>query len=97
VNCKFVSCLAVLRDAVLFFHVGSKGNNICDAVWMEPHCSVSREVTGEVRCCAAGLRRELHLSLHGTDVLQQLWVRENVERGLVVQEDLGYGKSLVAC
>ena len=55
VDGEFVSSLTVVRDTVFLLHVG-EGDNIRNAIGMEPHCSVSREIANKVRRCTPGLR-----------------------------------------
>jgi hypothetical protein len=71
--------MTVIRNAMLFLHIG-KRDDIRDAIGMEPYCSVPREVTNEICCRAAGLRRELHVSLHPANVREQFWI---VEKAMV--------------
>jgi hypothetical protein len=96
VNPKFVAGMTVIRNAMIFLHI-CKRDDVRDVIGMEPYGSVPREVTGEICCCAAGLLRELHVSLHAANVREQFWICEDVARGLIVKEDPGDGKSFVAC
>jgi hypothetical protein len=52
VDREFIACMAVIRDAMIFLHVG-KSHNVCDAIWVEAYRAVPREVTDKVRCRAA--------------------------------------------
>ena len=84
--CELVSVFAVVSDPVTMFADTREGQDVCDAVWVIPDCTVSIQVADLVRGSYTSVTMDLHRPFGCTYVREQVVITENVHSRLVIEK-----------
>ena len=81
---RFVVLITIEGNLIFGFDPGQR-KDIGNAIWMEPHCAISWELTYHVGSGHPSCTMDVHILVDLPDIFEELAIDKYINGGLVVQ------------